>query len=66
MKKEKKPITYQVDWIKDGWCYRTTCGVPKDALKKYRAIAKVLNEKLEQDSKGNTCKQGGFVGFSSC
>lgn len=47
MKKEKKPITYQVDWIKDGWCYRTTCGVPKDALKKYRAIAKVLNEKLE-------------------
>ena len=47
MKKEKNPITYQVDWIKDGWCYRTTCGVPKDALKKYRAIAKVLNEKLE-------------------
>lgn len=47
MKKEKNPITYQVDWIKDGWCYRTTFGVPKDALKKYRAIAKVLNEKLE-------------------
>lgn len=47
MKKEKKPITYQVDWIKDGWCYRTTCGVPKDVLKKYRAIAKTLGEKLE-------------------
>lgn len=47
MTKEKRPITYQVDWIKDGWCYRTTFGVPKDGLKKFRAIAKVLGEKLE-------------------
>lgn len=36
MKKEKKPITYQVDWIRDGWCYRTTCGVPKEVLKQWR------------------------------
>ena len=47
MKKEKKPILYQVDWIRDGWCYRTTCGVPKDALKECRVAAKVLGEKLE-------------------
>ena len=47
MKKEKKPITYQVDWIRDGWCYRTTCGVPKDAVKRYRATAKALGEKVE-------------------
>lgn len=45
-KKEKKPITYQVDWIRDGWCYRTTCGVPKEVLKQCRITAKTLGEKL--------------------
>ena len=44
---ETGQFTYQVDWIRDGWCYRTTYGVPKDALKKCRAIAKALGEKLE-------------------
>ena len=47
MTKTKKPVTYQVDWIRNGWCYRTTVGVPKDALKDYRATAKALGEKLE-------------------
>ena len=46
MTKEKKPITYQVDWIRDGLCYRITCGVPKYALKKCRITAKTLGEEL--------------------
>jgi hypothetical protein len=45
--KEKKPITYQVDWIRNGWCYRTTYGVPKDRIKECRATAKALGEKIE-------------------
>ena len=46
MTKEKKPITYQVDWIRNGCCYRTICGVPKEVLKQCRITAKTLGEKL--------------------
>lgn len=45
-KKEKKPVTYTVDWLTNGFCYRTTVGVPKDELKNYRATAKLIGDTL--------------------
>lgn len=46
-KRQKKPITYQVDWLRNDFCYRTTVGVPKEDLKNIRATAKCLGEKVK-------------------
>ena len=43
---EKTPVTYQVDWVRNGICYHTTYGVPKDVLKALRVTAKTLGEKI--------------------
>ena len=46
-RKSQKPATYTVDWLRNGFCYRTTVGVPKDALADYRKTARLLGEKLK-------------------
>lgn len=38
---------YWVDWIRDGFCYRSTHSVTKEQLKDIRKMAKALGDKLE-------------------
>lgn len=46
MKPQKTQSTYQVDWYRNGFNYRTTIGVPKDALPDIKRQAKLLGEKV--------------------
>ena len=37
---------YWVHWYSNGFCYRSTHSVPKDKLKEFKQLAKILGEKL--------------------
>lgn len=38
---------YDVDWIRNGFCYRTTRNCTFEQVKKCRRTAKLLGEKIE-------------------
>lgn len=44
IRKEKR---YDIDWIRNGFCYRTTLGCPWSAVLEAKRIAKLLGEKIE-------------------
>ena len=53
MKKQRK-ITkrtkiYNVDWIRNGFCYRTTMGCDWEAVKDCKRAAKLMGEKIEYE-----------------
>lgn len=41
--------TYSVDWIRNGWCYRTTIGVDWEGVKRFRKLAKALGETIRYE-----------------
>ena len=44
---KRKTKIYNVDWICNGFCYRTTMGCDWKAVKDCKRIAKLLGEKIE-------------------
>ena len=38
---------YDVDWVRNGFCYRTTRNCTFEQVKECRRIAKLLGEKIE-------------------
>ena len=42
-----KAQLYWVDWIHDGFCYRSTHSVTREQIKEMRKIARALGDKLE-------------------
>ena len=46
-KKIVKTKIYSVDWIKNGFCYRTTMECTWEDVKNYKRIAKLLGEKIK-------------------
>lgn len=38
---------YYVNWLRNGFCYRTTHSVPREELAKLKRIAKALGETLK-------------------
>ena len=44
-----KTKIYSVDWICNGFCYRTTMGCTWEDVKKYKRTAKLLGEKIEYE-----------------
>lgn len=38
---------YTIDWYKNGFCYRTTCGCDREGVKNARATAKLLGETIK-------------------
>lgn len=38
---------YWVDWIRDGFCYRSTHSVTREQIKEMRKVARALGDKLE-------------------
>ena len=47
MAKLKAEKRYNIDWIKNGFCYRTTMGCPYSYVKKARQLAKALGETIK-------------------
>ena len=47
MSKTQKITYYNVDWYRNGFCYRTTVGVPKYKIPEYRETAKSLGETIK-------------------
>ena len=48
MRKRYKNIKrYDVDWIRNGFCYRTTTNCTFEQVKEMRKTAKLLGEKIE-------------------
>lgn len=48
MRKRYKNIKkYDVDWIRNGFCYRTTTNCTFEQVKECRRTAKLLGEKIE-------------------
>jgi len=45
--KKVRTKRYNVDWIRNGFCYKTTTDVPYDAIKGMRQTAKMLGETIE-------------------
>lgn len=45
-KKVIKVKLYDVDWLRNGFCYRTTINVTKEQLKDIRETAKALGESI--------------------
>lgn len=45
----KKTKIYSVDWIRNGFCYRTTMGCTWEDVKAYRRTAKLLGEKIKYE-----------------
>ena len=43
----KKSKRYDVDWIRNGFCYRTTMDCPWEAVLEAKRTAKWLGEKIE-------------------
>ena len=45
--KTQKVSHYTVDWYRNGFCYRTTVGVPKYKIPEYKEMAKSLGETIK-------------------
>jgi len=43
----KKTNIYSVDWIRNGFCYRTTMGCTWEDVLNYKRTARLLGEKIE-------------------
>ena len=43
----RKKKIYDVDWIRNGFCYRTTTGCDWETVKECRETAKLIGEKIE-------------------
>ena len=48
-KKVKKTKLYTVNWVRNGFCYRTTMGCDWEAVKDCKRIAKLLGETIEYE-----------------
>ena len=44
-----KTKIYSVDWIRDGFCYRTTMGCTWEDVKDCKRTAKLLGETIEYE-----------------
>ena len=38
---------YTIDWYTNGFCYRTTCGCDREAVKDAKKLAKLLGETIK-------------------
>ena len=47
MAKVRTEKRYNIDWIKNGFCYRTTTDCPYSYVKKARRLAKALGETIK-------------------
>jgi len=45
----RKQKIYNVDWIRNGFCYRTTLDCDWEAVKDCKRTAKLLGEKIEYE-----------------
>lgn len=45
----RKYKVYTVNWLRDGFCYRTTQGCDWEAVKDCKRTAKLLGEKIEYE-----------------
>jgi hypothetical protein len=64
-KKVIKTKIYSVDWIRNGFCYRTTMGCTWEDVKNCRRTAKLLGETIKYehyDTKVDEYKVGGRGG----
>lgn len=43
----RKQNRYDIDWIRNGFCYRTTLDCPWSAVLEAKRTAKLLGEKIE-------------------
>lgn len=46
---KKKTKIYDVNWIANGFCYRTTRGCDWEAVQNCRKTARLLGEKIEYE-----------------
>lgn len=46
---KRKTKIYSVDWIRNGFCYRTTIGCTWEDIKNYRRTAKLLGETIKYE-----------------
>ena len=46
---KKKTKIYSVDWIRNGFCYRTTMGCKWEDVLDCKRTAKLLGEKIEYE-----------------
>ena len=49
MAKVRTEKRYNIDWIKNGFCYRTTMDCPYSYVKNARQIAKALGETIKAE-----------------
>ena len=47
MAKDRTEKRYNIDWIKNGFCYRTTTDCPYSYVKNARRVAKALGETIK-------------------
>ncbi len=45
----RKTKIYSVDWLRNGFCYRTTMGCTWEDVKNCKRTAKLLGEKIEYE-----------------